>query len=175
MTSLRRKEVVLLILIVLTLSVIWGNSMLPASLSAALSGSLRDFLNTLLGITGGGGLEGDGWLRKAAHITEFAVLGIELAVLFAGHRSQDTMRTDDGAEELHRKLPFTAIIARKALLFGCGFTVAVIDETIQLFSDGRAGMVQDVWIDFIGFLAGTVIVWLVSRVRVSRRSRKAES
>ena len=46
-----------------------------------------------------------------------------------------------------------------------GLLAAMADETIQLFSPGRASMVQDVWIDFAGVLAGLLLFRLVARRR----------
>ena len=45
------------------------------------------------------------------------------------------------------------------------FIVAVMDESIQLFVDGRAGRALDVLIDSCGACFGVLIVWMVSRVR----------
>lgn len=175
MPAPHRKTNFLLLLIALTLCVIWGNSLLPASVSAAMSGGIKDFLNSLIGITGGEGLSGDGWLRKAAHVTEFAVLGIELTVLFATYQKN---REDQDAEGLPvvRMNPGTrGIVLRAALLLSCGFSVAVVDETIQLFSAGRAGMVQDVWIDFGGFLIGSLVTRIISGIASRSRGRNPRS
>ncbi len=45
-----------------------------------------------------------------------------------------------------------------------GLLAAMADETIP-FPPGRASMVQDVWIDFAGVLAGLLLFRLVARRR----------
>lgn len=137
---MKRLSKVLLVFITLTLCFIWGNSLLPANLSGAISGWVKECLNAIFnGI--GAGISGDGVLRKVAHASEFALLGIELSILlrriFKRHFS---------------------------LLFLCGLSVALLDETIQLFVNGRAGSVKDIWIDFAGFCVGTTICLLLERL-----------
>lgn len=43
-----------------------------------------------------------------------------------------------------------------------GLLVALTDETIQLFVPGRSGQVTDVWLDFLGILAGSVMYLILS-------------
>ena len=37
------------------------------------------------------------------------------------------------------------------------FTVPFLDETIQLFTEGRSGQISDVWLDMAGALTGTLL------------------
>lgn len=101
-----------------------------------------NLLNRGLADIAGTGMTGDSVLRKMAHAAEFAALGVELTVLLR-------------------------VLLRKegSLLLLCGVTVALTDETIQLFVSGRAGLVKDVWIDMGGFCLGIFAVWLVRRLR----------
>jgi VanZ family protein len=46
--------------------------------------------------------------------------------------------------------------------------VPSVDETIQLFVDGRSGQVTDVLIDCAGACTGVLLTWLASRVRRRR-------
>lgn len=130
-------------LMIATLIFIWGNSLMPASASSAFSNWVRSVIAWFFG---GGGSEGaaigEGPLRKIAHMTEFAALGAE-ALLWQRHR-------------VRQALP--------AVFLG-GVTVAVIDETLQLFSEGRASQVVDVWIDTAGFACGVAVVLLILRWR----------
>ena len=61
-------------LLVLNLIFIWGNSLLPGEISGAFSRWVKE----LLGIAPGDPHTGHGLLRKIAHFTEFALLGITL-------------------------------------------------------------------------------------------------
>ncbi len=76
-------------------------------------------------------------VRKAAHVAEFALLGLEMAVLLiiAGMPRRQYLVT---------------------FLF-IGLTCAVMDETKQVFSQ-RGSQVMDVWIDFAGVVVGMGIV-----------------
>ena len=82
-------------------------------------------------------------LRKCAHFSEFMILGI---------LSSLTM--------VHTKF-------RQKALLAIGFCVAVAmtDETIQLFVDGRAGRVLDVLIDSAGAITGVMAVLGIRKIR----------
>ena len=144
-----KKQKILLVLIVLTLCFIWGNSLMPATFSGAISGWAKNVLNAILGDMGNSGMSGDGVLRKIAHASEFAVLGVLLTLLME--------------EECKTKLSFL-------VLYGLG--VAFVDETIQLFVDGRSGQIQDVWIDLAGFVVGVAIVGAILLLVYSRNTRR---
>ncbi len=121
------------VLLCLNLAFIWGNSLLPAEASAALSGWVKSLIQRILpnafSGSGGGGL-----LRKAAHFSEFACLGALLTWLFG---------------MLGRKLPLPLM---------CGVLCACIDETIQRFSPGRCPSLRDVCIDTAGVALGMFLL-----------------
>ena len=120
------------------LGFIWGNSMLPGADSAAVSGFLGELLAKMFGPKV---LEAAFFLRILAHFTEFSILGGVLA-------------WNAGLWPVSSSVPVLT-----------GLLAAMADETIQLFSPGRASMVQDVWIDFAGVLAGLLLFRLVARRR----------
>ena len=124
----------LTLLIGLNLALIWGNSLLPGASSDSLSGGvlawLGQFLPFLLTEAG------HTFLRKAAHFSEFAMLGL----LYGGRH-----RLVKGETPVH------------LMLFG--LTVACIDETIQIFTPDRASSLIDVWIDASGFALGLVVIF----------------
>ncbi len=123
----------LTVLIGLNLALIWGNSLLPSTSSNAASGGVLTLLGQLLPflLTEAGHT----FLRKAAHFCEFAMLGL----LYCGRH-----RLSKGEAPPH------------LMLFG--MTVACIDETIQIFTPGRASSLIDVWIDTSGFALGLVVI-----------------
>lgn len=127
----------------LTLAFIWGNSLMPASLSGAFSGFIKDLLSQFLRVVEE--TEGDGVLRKIAHMTEFAALGAELCLIGFLH-----------------KWPKSQVVL-------CGLGVSLMDETIQLFVAGRNGAIRDVWIDMLGFFLGLMIC-----VRIRKRKKKKD-
>ena len=127
------KKLMLTILLGLNLALIWGNSLLPATSSDAVSGGILAFLSQFLPVL----LTEAGHtiLRKAAHFSEFTMLGL----LYGGRH-----RLAKGETPPH------------LMLFG--LTVACIDETIQIFTPGRASSLIDVWIDASGFALGLVVI-----------------
>lgn len=76
-------------------------------------------------------------VRKAAHVTEFALLGFLL-------------RLQAGAYALRRPTRWC---------FLAGMIRAALDEVHQLFVPGRGGMWQDVLLDGCGVLAGIVLAY----------------
>ncbi len=123
-------------LLLMILAFIWGNSLMPAEISNAFSewakGILARFLSGDSPVTE----ESSGLLRKIAHFTEFAALGICLAWR-------------------------CGMLGRKQYRgFLAGVGVAAMDETIQLFVSGRSGKITDVLLDISGVLTGMLLLCL---------------
>ncbi|MBO5089623.1 MAG: VanZ family protein [Clostridia bacterium] len=83
-------------------------------------------------------------IRKAAHFTEFLILGVLTYLLSLNFE----------------KLKFKWLTA-----LGYGTLIASLDETLQLFVEGRAGAVFDVCIDFCGAFTGIMLVALFIKIR----------
>jgi len=199
MSTVGKQKIVVLALVGLTLVWIWGNSLLPAEASRAISGSVQSLIDRILGLPPGGGIGGEGLLRKIAHMAEFAILGTEIAILFSffarewnhgsaqffarkiasegeGVTNRFLRLTDSPGQTLkdsNRALP---VWAAPMLWILCGLLVALIDESIQIWSPGRAAMIQDVWIDMAGFVIGGMLILpvkgLVNMLRKVRRIRE---
>ena len=133
------KKRILSILILLNLALIWGNSMLTGLSSEAVSGGILALLGRFLPVLLTEA--GHTLLRKAAHFSEFALLGL----LYCGRH-----RLVKGEAPVH--------------LMGFGLAVACIDETIQIFTPGRASSLIDVWIDTAGFALGFVVIFAVCTI-----------
>lgn len=122
-------------LLICNLVFIWGNSLLPGEISGAISDGVKDILQSL--IPGGEtSPASSGLLRKAAHFTEFTLLGMCLAWLF-------------GMLQKRRFWP---------LLLGVG--AACVDETIQIFVPDRGPSIRDVALDSCGVLTGMILLYL---------------
>ncbi len=146
-----KKRKIYLILFCAMLGFIWGNSML----SAEASGAISHFVASLIGIGDGPSAdEGHHLLRKAAHFTEYAILGALSGLLF------DSLSLDD-----MKKYVSAALI---------GFSVPLIDETIQIFS-GRGPAIADIWIDIAGFALGAAVSFLVIFKRQKCKSEHTEN
>ena len=128
---------------------IWGNSLLPGKDSGDLSGFVGTLLERVLPFLNLSSEQGMHLLRKAAHFSEFAALGMGFAWLFG--------------MVCKKRLPSLAL----PLL--CGFCAAAIDETIQIFSPDRGPSIKDVGIDTAGVFTGIVIVTLVHMVMMNAR------
>lgn len=124
--------------IICNIAFIWGNSLLPAEISKAISGFVRNLVSLFLG--GGGGADnapvGEGILRKIAHFVEFACLGGLLCWLFS------------------------MLDKHRLLALACGFGVACVDETIQRFVPGRGPRFTDVLLDSAGVACGMAVLLL---------------
>ena len=145
---MNKRRIFITVIIALWLMLIWGHSMQPATVSEHESGRVLAFLGKLFPalLTSENGMF---IVRKAAHITEFLILGILLTVGFL--------------DRIYDRF------ARFAIPALTGLFVAFIDETIQLFVVGRSGEVRDIWIDFSGVILGTLIALAFSNGRRSRR------
>jgi len=149
-----------LILVILMLAFIWGNSLLPGDLSSQESEKVLELLQPVVGpltrVLNAGGFDVDEHtvVRKLAHFTEYAVLGALMFLLFV---------KPDGR-------------SRYLLPAGLCLTTAGIDEGIQIFAQDRGPALRDVAIDFcgscIGLLAAAfVILLLYYKVRSERAWR----
>lgn len=137
-------------LIILNISFIWGNSLLPREVSAALSKMVGSFLQIFLpGHMNPSEGEGQGILRKIAHFTEFCTLGMLLSWLVRMIRTRKWE---------YCVLPLIA-----------GTLVASIDETIQMFVPGRGPQLRDVGIDTLGVILGILIL---SGIALCKHKRK---
>ena len=149
----RRKLILLSVILGALLLFIWGNSMLPVNQSKAESRVFSDFLNPILErFLPKDLVEGHDLVRKLAHFSEFAALGFVLGLIL-----QVTQR--------EKPFYFSYVIL-------CGVFVAVIDETIQLFSYGRGSQVKDVLIDSAGALTGLLFARLVAFLCKKLRNRR---
>ena len=150
----RRKRNIILILLLLNLWFIWGNSLLPPHASNAISDKVTEIIQSVFAVQHEEQEKTDTWwtsahMRKLAHATEFAALGA-LSTAYASARGKRLLRDC---------WPFILL---------CGVLTALTDETIQLFT-GRTSAVKDVWIDSGGFAAGmVVIVFLLIRAGSKR-------
>lgn len=138
------------LLIALNLAFIWGNSLMSADASRVFSDWVKSILDILSGdSTPGEG--GSGMLRKIAHFTEFATLGVLLTWL-AGMLGE------------------TGFHLRAMPIF-CGMAAACVDETIQVFVPERGPGLMDVWIDTCGAAAGMMLL-LIGYHYIQKRKRK---
>jgi len=133
MEQRERKIRICVVLIGLNLAFIWGNSLLPGQVSGVLSDGVKQILARLFSADASDP-SGGGLLRKMAHFTEFAVLGLLLTRLL-------TLLGKHG----WYALPW-------------GVLAAAVDETIQIFVPDRGPALTDVGIDACGVLTGMILL-----------------
>ena len=121
---------------------IWSNSCRPAVESANQSLQVLSCFQPVFQVLHISTDFGHVLIRKAAHMTEFLVLGVLwTASLLWG---------------LNKPIG-SSIFAGASL---CLMT-ALVDESIQLFSPGRGSLITDVWIDFGGSCIGILLVSMI--------------
>ena len=148
----KRAKTAVIIAVIIMLGFIWGHSMASAEVSGKESVSVMNRLTAVLEFFVGKGNVTDHLVRKLAHFAEFAVLGFFAMLLFLlnGRRT---------ASDIYRCV--LDILA-----------AAVVDETIQLFSPGRAGLVQDILLDTLGGSFGILMIYFIALITVRARKRK---
>ena len=155
MLSKKRKIFVLIIsvLIALTLAFIWGNSCLPKAQSAESSSEAQGIIQTVLdNVFGEDTVYVDEFhIRKLAHFAEFFALGAEFALLIIALNKEN----------------YKSYLT----LLPIGLFVGAVDESIQVFSD-RGAAVLDVLIDFSGYLTAIAVFVIIFALRKSVKSRK---
>lgn len=148
--------IISLILTALTLAFIWGSSMLPKTQSANQSRGVFEALKGVLDGIFGVGVITEEILRKLAHGGEFALLGVEICLVWL----------------------FLARFSARTLHEICflGLFVAVADEGIQILSK-RGPLVTDILIDFGGVIVATLIffgVWILIKSIKNKRKKERE-
>ena len=136
-------------LLIAILIFIWGNSLMPGEVSQAISDWVQ---HVLFGTQPKDGMPAPGntLLRKAAHFTEFAALGMTLAWLFG------------------------MLQKRKCLPLFWGIAAACVDETIQAFVPERAPGLLDVLLDSSGVLAGIIALHVGHNYCKNQRNKPLE-
>ena len=135
-------------------AVIWGHSLMSGPTSSAESSLVVNLARPLFEAVGVRDVDLMGLVvRKLAHFSEYAVLGLLTGLLRARLR-----RT---------QAPAAALVAATAW----PILAPVVDESIQRFVPGRSGQPTDVLIDLSGALLGTVVAALLARARARRAAR----
>ena len=152
---MKRKTVPILTLPVM--GFLFFESSLPGDVSSRQSGFFSELLLRFFHWENAGF-----WIRKAAHFTEFALLGALFALWFerlAINRIESrTLR----------------LLIRRLLAFAAGALYGVSDEIHQIFVSGRSCEARDMAIDAAGVLAGvltvSLILWAASKRRKTLKS-----
>ncbi|MFI3324886.1 MAG: VanZ family protein [Clostridia bacterium] len=133
--------IVLRVLLVAMICFIWGNSLIPAQQSSEISTYVQEVITEILEefieFDTSNSSVSTFSIRKLAHFCEFMTLGGLLLLNFFPKNRQNLIN----------------------IIF-VGFSVAFLDETIQMFIKGRGSEIKDVWIDFSGLICGIILMYL---------------
>lgn len=147
----KRTEKLLRLALVLWIGFIWLHSAIPASGSSEESRVVGNFIRPLLELFLGKGNLTDHIVRKLAHFTEYTILGFLMgANVFA----------------LTKQVRGRFALPRAAAFFCWSYglllamAVALLDESIQIFSPGRSPQVTDVLLDTAGSMVGLIFAKL---------------
>ena len=139
--AMKRAQILLRILVMVmffaSVLFIWHNSMESAEVSAGRSGRVTEAVNGVLESMGREAVT-EHFVRKMAHFSEYGLEGVLTVLLFV----------------VYCLKPKKNMI----LSFLTGLFTAVVDESIQFFSAGRAPGVLDVCIDMAGFICGMLFM-----------------
>lgn len=144
--------IILTIITVIYMTFIWIHSAMPADVSSEESNAVLGFVDAIIRLFGFSVELTDHIIRKTAHFCEFALLGT--LVMWT-------------ANSINGKIINN--------LLSCSFiclATAIIDETIQLFSPGRAGMIVDVLLDFSGVIAGYLFYIIINNLAKLKGKRR---
>ena len=143
---------IIIVLIVISIAVAWVHSAMPVPISQSESGFFLDFLKPVFRVFIPDEAITDHLVRKMAHFSEYGLMGIEMMAFLAV------------SDKLKPRFYVNT--------FFSGLSIAVIDETIQIFS-GRGPLISDLWIDMGGFVTGGLIAGLV--IFLIRRKKTPET
>ena len=138
------KSKTLLIIGILINIFIWTNSLMPSNLSSSQSGLIVNLIYPVFKNV----FDVNTFttvVRKLAHFTEFMFLAIIFSYYF---------------KSINIKNPYLI-----TMIYGL-IVAIIIDETIQTFIPGRAGLIIDVLIDFSGVITGVLVVFIISKIRL---------
>ena len=108
-------------------------------------------------------------VRKAAHFTEYAILGLLFFLVYRAYLAKYSNAKPSDTKLSNVKLSD----AKLFLLALCSsFLYACTDELHQLFVSGRSGQFTDVLIDTLGALFGCLLLLMIRRLRKAWRARR---
>lgn len=154
----RYSFIIFICLSALWIGFIWWNSLQRGIISGEMSGSVTEKINAFFGRFIDGFYISGYVVRKTAHFLEFALLAL---LLCFDYRFIFCINKDSSIKR----------ISALWLALPTAVAVACIDESIQLFVEGRVGSFFDVLIDSLGALLCTLVVYfiLIIRNKCSRR------
>lgn len=135
-------KILYVLLVLLLLAFIFGNSMKSIPASTEQSDGIREYLNKIFSSLGLKIYLSEVFVRKTAHFLEFFTVGFVLSL---------------------SKIVFDTKKIRNVHIAFLSCLVAMTDETIQYFYE-RGSMLLDVWLDFSSALVGLLLFCVIYRI-----------
>lgn len=139
-STMRFLKCLLVVLMILTLAFTFYQSSKSKEESQETSEKVEQIIEPILPSDTPVGEYVQNNIRKIAHFVEFFALGAEVAIYVV---------------LFYSKIKYAAL----SMLFAP--IVALLDETVQIFSD-RGPAISDVWIDVLGYFVANVLVYLIA-------------
>ena len=175
----------LIVLFILTLAAVWGQSLISKKASESASDIIVDIIQPLEEIkpdpeAAVPTVEYDflnHLVRKGAHVLEYMIIGIELMLIYIIFRINTFLKTAGQITQIKTDIEISGYnsfklhvlyIINSTLL---GMLIGLIDETIQIFSE-RGSQIKDIWFDIIGTFIGAGIIGILNLLRLKRTSEK---
>lgn len=113
-------------------------------------------------------------VRKAAHFTEYAILGLLFFLVYRAYLAKYSDAKTSNAKPSDTKLSNVKLSNAKLLFFALcsSFLYACTDEIHQLFVPGRSGQFTDVLVDTLGAFCGCLLLLAIRRLRKAWRARR---
>ena len=175
-TKRNKLKIIISILILLTVVFIWGHSFMTPEMSTEESSFVKEIVEAVVQSVS----NNEAFtipeivIRKSAHFFEYAVLGLELAILITVNIKALLLKEENSCSnsnvDSHKKKGFfQSLSCRYVTSFMIALIVAGIDETIQYFT-GRYSSVWDVLLDMIG-ASFSILLFMLFRKLSLRRNR----
>ena len=151
------------VIILLTVAIIWGHSFMTPEMSTEESSFVKEIVEAVVQSVSHNEafVIPEVVIRKSAHFIEYAILGLELAILITINKS---IPADDKKRSLIKR-----ILSIYPTAFILSLFIGAVDETIQYFT-GRYSSIWDVLLDLSGASFSIGIFLLVrSLIRKKRK------
>ena len=163
-TKRNKLKIIISILILLTIVFIWGHSFMTPEMSTEESSFVKEIVEAVVQSVS----NNEAFtipeivIRKSAHFFEYAVLGLELAILITINKSLQ-------ADENKKRGLIKKLLSLYPTAFIISLLVGFVDETIQYFT-GRYSSVWDVLLDLAG-ASFSILIFLLIRTLFIRRKK----
>ena len=156
-------RIIMTVIILLTVAIIWGHSFMTPEMSTEESSFVKEIVEAVVQSVSHNEafVIPEVVIRKSAHFIEYAILGLELAILITINKS---IPADDKKRSLIKR-----ILSIYPTTFILSLFIGAVDETIQYFT-GRYSSIWDVLLDLSG-ASFSIGIFLLIRSLI-RKKRK---